>query len=68
VLCGSAEVVIVRTGSARCPGRLVLDAPAMARGGAAELYREPAGWRVVWAQDQRGRRPWSASQGDDALN
>ena len=68
VLCESAEVVIVRTGAAQCPGRLVLDAPAMARGGAAEIYREPSGWRVVWAQDQRGRRPWSASQGDEAAS
>jgi competence protein ComEC len=68
VLCGSAEVVIVRTGAAACPGRLVLDAPAMARGGAAEVYRDAAGWRVVWAQDQRGRRPWSAAEGDEPVS
>jgi competence protein ComEC len=36
------------------------------RGGAAEVYREGSGWRVVWAQDRRGRRPWSAAEGDDA--
>ena len=30
-----------------------------ARGGAAELYRTRAGWKIVWAQTERGLRPWS---------
>jgi competence protein ComEC len=57
-LC-AAEVVVIRTGTARCPGALVLDEAALHRGGAAELYRESGGWRVVWTQDLRGDRPWS---------
>ena len=67
-LCAPAEVVVLRTGEGHCPGKLVLDGPMLARGGAAELYREPQGWRVVWAQDLRGRRPWSASEGDDVAS
>ena len=60
-LCQGAEVVIVRTGSALCPGRLVLNEKDLARGGAAEVYREGEGWRVVWAQDLRGQRPWTTA-------
>ena len=62
-LCAGAEVVILRTGdrpAGACPGVLVLDQAALTRGGAAEAYRTPGGWRVVWAADLRGERPWTA--------
>jgi competence protein ComEC len=42
-----------------CAAPLVLTGDDFARGGSAELYREGAGWRIVWAQDLRGRRPWT---------
>lgn len=61
-MCGSSEVVILRNDflPESCPAPLVLTGADFARGGSAELYREGAGkWRVVWAQDQRGRRPWT---------
>jgi competence protein ComEC len=61
-MCGSSEVVILRNDFApeSCPAPLVLTGVDFARGGSAELYRQPSGgWRVVWAQDQRGRRPWT---------
>ncbi len=68
-LCASADLVVLRRGtapeSAACRGRLVLDEAALARGGAAELWRAPDGWRVVWAQDLRGDRPWTAPSGND---
>jgi len=39
---------------------VVLTGADFARGGSAELWRGPGGsWRVLWAQDVRGRRPWS---------
>jgi competence protein ComEC len=60
-LCARAEVVVIR-GDADpevCPGRLVLTAADFERGGSAELHRDPKGWRVQWAQDLRGRRPWT---------
>jgi len=61
-MCGSSEVVILRNDfpPESCPAPLVLTGVDFARGGSAELYRQgPARWRVVWAQDRRGRRPWT---------
>jgi competence protein ComEC len=61
-LCAGAEVVVVRndTRPEGCAPRLLLTGADFRRGGAAELYRRADGsWRVVWAQDLRGRRPWT---------
>jgi competence protein ComEC len=60
-LCASAEVVILRNAfrPERCAAPLVLTGADFAKGGSAELYRQGAGWRIVWAQDTRGRRPWT---------
>jgi competence protein ComEC len=64
-LCNGAELVVLRTGEGVCPGRQVVNEAMLKRGGAAELYRTPQGWRMVWAQDLRGRRPWSTAEGDE---
>jgi len=61
-LCDSAELIVLRDDfqPGTCPGKLLLTGEDFARGGAAELWRDPAGgWKVRWAQDLRGRRPWS---------
>ncbi|MGZ3376692.1 MAG: ComEC/Rec2 family competence protein, partial [Phenylobacterium sp.] len=61
-MCGSSEVVILRNDEApeACAAPLVLTGTDFARGGSAELFRESASkWRIVWAQDERGRRPWT---------
>ncbi|MDB5454439.1 MAG: ComEC/Rec2-related protein [Caulobacter sp.] len=62
-LCAEAEVVVLRAPApvtpAACRGRVLLTGDDFARGGAAELYRRPDGWWVVWAQPLRGRRPWT---------
>ena len=63
-LCVQGEVVVVRgPAPARipplCVDTVVLTAEDFERGGAAELYRRPDGWRIVWAQPLRGDRPWS---------
>jgi competence protein ComEC len=61
-MCGSSEVVILRNDfpPESCGAPLVLTGVDFARGGSAELYREgPGKWRAVWAQDLRGRRPWT---------
>jgi len=61
-LCARSEVVVLRNDfpQASCRAPLVLTGVDFRRGGAAELYRRTAGgWRVVWAQDARGRRPWT---------
>jgi competence protein ComEC len=60
-LC-QARIVIMRSPAGPgCPASMVLDAADFERGGSAELYRTGAGWRVVWAQPLRGRRPWTVS-------
>jgi len=60
-LCTGADVVILRNAfkPASCPAPLVLTGTDFAAGGSAELYRQGAGWRIVWAQESRGRRPWT---------
>lgn len=61
LFCQAAEVVVVRgpATAADCPNALLLTEDDFARGGAAELYRTPSGWRIVWAQTLRGQRPWT---------
>ncbi len=60
-LCDQAEVLVVRgeADPSTCRHALVLSASDFARHGSAELYREPKGWRVIWAQPLRGVRPWT---------
>jgi len=60
-LCANADVVILRNAfrPETCPASLVLTGVDFAAGGSAELYREGDGWRIVWAQARRGRRPWT---------
>ncbi|RRN63161.1 ComEC/Rec2 family competence protein [Caulobacter sp. 602-1] len=67
-LCVRSEVVVIRAPApARmpplCADTVLLTAEDFARGGAAELYRRPDGWRIVWAQPLRGDRPWSRPAG-----
>ena len=62
LMCAQAEVVLLRNHfePRDCPASLVLTGANVRRGGAAELYRLEGGrWRVVWAQELRGRRPWT---------
>jgi len=61
-LCASAELIVLRDHfqPGTCPGKLVLSGEDFERGGSAELFRQPdGGWKALWAQDLRGRRPWS---------
>jgi len=61
-ICGSSELVILRNDfpPETCSAPYVLTGADFARGGSAELYRQPdGGWKVAWAQDLRGRRPWT---------
>ncbi len=61
LFCDWAEVVVIRGEAAPCPHSLTLTEADFARGGSAELYRTANGWRIVWAQDLRGQRPWTLS-------
>jgi competence protein ComEC len=60
-LCANAKVLVIRIEAdwSECPKALVLGGQDFARGGAAEIYQAEGRWRVVWAQDLRGRRPWT---------
>ena len=64
-LCAGAQIVVVRASfelPPACAKALVLGPRDFARGGAAEVFRAPDGWRVVWAQPLRGQRPWTIIQ------
>ncbi|MBL8770171.1 MAG: ComEC/Rec2 family competence protein [Phenylobacterium sp.] len=60
-LCAAADIVVLRNDfrPQDCAAPLVLTGRDFAKGGSAEIYRERNGWRVAWAQDLRGRRPWT---------
>ena len=61
-LCAGSEVVVLRNDfrPETCRAPLVLTGRDFDRGGSAELYRlAPDRWRITWAQDLRGRRPWT---------
>ena len=60
-LCASADVVVLRNDfrPADCAAALVLTGRDFDAGGSVEIYRAGSGWRMVWAQSQRGRRPWT---------
>ena len=71
-LCVASEVVVIRGAAPTrtpplCADTVLLTAEDFARGGAAELYRRPDGWRIVWAQPLRGDRPWSRPLGSRML-
>jgi competence protein ComEC len=61
-ICARSEVVVLRNDvpRERCPAPLLITGADIRRGGSAELYRQlGGGWRIVWAEDLRGRRPWT---------
>jgi competence protein ComEC len=63
-LCQNAEILIIRASTPlpeACRDVRVFGREAFRRGGAAEIYASPGGWRVVWSQPLRGERPWTVS-------
>jgi competence protein ComEC len=67
-LCERSDILVLKAEvdlPASCRGVLVLRPADFAAGGAAEVFRTQAGakigWRIVWSQPLRGRRPWSAA-------
>jgi len=64
-LCSGAQILIIRANIApppACAKALVLGPSDFANGGSAEIFRDPKGWRVDWAQPVRGQRPWTIIQ------
>lgn len=63
-LCAGADFLILRAEASpgpECRGVQVLTREDFARGGSAEIFATPAGWRIAWAQTERGRRPWTTA-------
>ena len=63
-LCRASDILILRASvpaPAACKDVLVLRRGDFEAGGAAEVFASPAGWRLVWSQPIRGRRPWTLS-------
>ncbi len=63
-LCSSADILVLRSlqaPPARCGRTLVLTRDRFERYGAAEVFADRSGWRLVWSQPLRGRRPWTGS-------
>lgn len=67
-LCASAEVLVLRSplgeGQA-CPSATVFAQADFDRGGAVEMWRQGAAWRLRWAATERGRRPWTQGPSTD---
>jgi len=63
-LCNGAQIVTLRASlptPLSCPNALVLTPEDFARGGSAEVYAAPKGWRLEWSQPIRGVRPWTVN-------
>jgi competence protein ComEC len=60
-MCANADLVVLRNDfrPERCGASLVLSKRDFLLGGSVELWRSDRGWRAVWAQSKRGRRPWT---------
>jgi competence protein ComEC len=63
-VCRSANILVFTRAvfpvPAACHPTVVLGPADFAKGGAAEIFRDKAGWRIVWSEPIRGRRPWTA--------
>lgn len=60
-LCAPARLVVMRSEAPwrGCEEAFLLTARDFTVGGSAELWRTKDGWRVRWAHDIRGARPWT---------
>ena len=66
-LCAGTDMLIYRApgpAPAPCHGAIVLTRADFDKGGAAEVFAAPAGWRIAWSQPPRGERPWTTGGGD----
>jgi competence protein ComEC len=68
-LCSGSDILLLRADvpvPAACERARVLRPDDFDRGGAAELFGSPGGYRLVWAQPLRGVRPWTGDGADEA--
>ncbi len=65
-MCSAADIIILRSAAPPdrpCSAGLVLTRRDFQRLGSAEVFPQGAGWRLVWSQPLRGRRPWTGDEG-----
>ena len=63
-LCDRVDILVMRaevTVPSGCHGAIVLRQADFRRGGSAEVFPTPSGWRMVWSQPGRGVRPWTVN-------
>ncbi len=63
-LCAVSQIVVLRSEvnpPPECEGRLLLTPRDFELGGAVEAYAAGEGFRLVWAEPIRGRRPWTGA-------
>ncbi len=63
-LCDQVDILVMRaevTLPPGCDGAIVLRPADFRRGGSAEVFATPAGWRIAWSQPERGVRPWTVN-------
>jgi competence protein ComEC len=68
-LCASADVLVLRSPlgpGQSCPEATVFTGEDFARGGSVEMWRAGPGWRLRWAEAERGARPWTAGPTTEA--
>lgn len=70
-LCRRADIVLLKSRAeppmGLCRGAIILGPAAFETGGSVEVWHAPGGgWRLVWAQERRGRRPWTTPTGGGA--
>ena len=61
-MCAAADIVILRSATPPdlpCRAGIVLTREDFQRLGSAEVFAERTGWKLVWSQPMRGRRPWT---------
>ena len=61
-LCRNSDILVLRAAvdlPGACSRDRVLTLADFEKGGSAEIYAGRTGWRIVWAQPLRGRRPWT---------
>ncbi len=63
-LCDRVDILVIRaevTPPPGCDGSIVLRQTDFRRGGSAEVFAMPTGWRIAWSQPERGVRPWTVN-------
>ena len=68
-LCAASQILIIRAEvqpPPSCARKTVLMPHDFESGGAVEIYAAGEGFRLAWAEPERGKRPWTGAAEDSA--